>query len=254
MQSITIDRRFCGPPNSGNGGYVCGLLAACIDGGAEVTLHAPPPLEQRLDITTGSNGAVELRKGETVIATGRPASLEISHIPRASFREAEEATRRTPYDESNHSLPTCFVCGPARIQEDGLRIFPGPLYPEANTGAVAATWIPSTKLPCVDGRIAPEFVWAALDCPTGYAGLAARHLGLNGAETILLGRMAARIDKRPKPGDQCIIVAWPTGREGRKLLADSALLTSGGQLLAVARATWLLVDRQTQLGEGATPR
>ena len=46
MQSIRIDRRFCGPPNSGNGGYVCGLLAAHIDGGAEITLRVPPPLEQ----------------------------------------------------------------------------------------------------------------------------------------------------------------------------------------------------------------
>jgi len=27
MQTITIPRRFRGPPNSGNGGYVCGLLA-----------------------------------------------------------------------------------------------------------------------------------------------------------------------------------------------------------------------------------
>jgi len=254
MQSITIDRRFCGPPNSGNGGYVCGLLAAHIDGGAEITLHVPPPLEHRLDITAGTDGAVELREAETVIATGRPALLDISHIPPASFAEAEEAARRTPYDESNHSLPTCFVCGPARAQGDGLRIFPGPLHPEANTGAVAASWVPCANLVCGDGRIAPEFVWAALDCPTAYASLAARHLGLNGAETILLGRMAARIDERPRPGDQCIIVAWPTGRDRRKLLANSALLTPDGHLLAVARAIWLLVDRQTQLGNSAVPR
>ena len=24
--TLSISRRFCGPPNSGNGGYVCGLL------------------------------------------------------------------------------------------------------------------------------------------------------------------------------------------------------------------------------------
>ena len=254
MQSIRIDRRFCGPPNSGNGGYVCGLLAAHIDGGAEITLRVPPPLEQRLDITAGTDGSVELREAEIVIATGRPVRLDISHIPPATFSEAAEAARRTPYDESNHNLPTCFVCGPTRAQGDGLRIFPGPLRPEANTGAVAASWVPYASLARDDGRIASEFVWAALDCPTGYAGLAARHLGLSGAETILLGRMAARIDERPRPGDQCILVAWSTGRDGRKLLANSALLTPDGQLLAVARATWLLVDRQTQLGNSAAPR
>jgi len=249
MPSITIDRRFRGPPNCGNGGYVCGLLAAHIDGGAEITLRVPTPLEQRLDIAAGTDGTVELRDAEVVIATGRPVRLDLSHIPPATLPEAEEAARRTAYDESNHNLPMCFVCGPARAQGDGLRIFPGPLHPEANTGVVAASWVPYANLERDDGRIAPEFVWAALDCPTGYAGLAARHLGLRGAETILLGRMAARIDERPRPGDQCILVAWPTGRDGRKLLANSALLNSAGEILAVAQATWLLVDRKVQLGK-----
>ena len=35
MTSIIIDRRYCGPPNSGNGGYVCGRLARHIPGGAD---------------------------------------------------------------------------------------------------------------------------------------------------------------------------------------------------------------------------
>jgi hypothetical protein len=66
---------------------------------------------------------------------------------------------------------------------------------------------------------------------------------------MLLGRMSARINDRPHPGDQCVIVAWPTGRDGRKLFANSALLGPDGNLLGVAQATWLLVDRQVQLGE-----
>jgi hypothetical protein len=45
------------------------------------------------------------------------------------------------------------------------------------------------------------------------------------------------------------VVAWPTGRDGRKLFASSALLTSDGGLLAIAQATWLVVDRQVMLGE-----
>ena len=40
-----IRKRFCGPPNSGNGGYVCGLLANALGEPAQVTLHAPPPLD-----------------------------------------------------------------------------------------------------------------------------------------------------------------------------------------------------------------
>jgi len=35
---------FYGPPNSGNGGYVCGMLVHHITGAAEVTLRSPPPI------------------------------------------------------------------------------------------------------------------------------------------------------------------------------------------------------------------
>ena len=248
MSFISIDKRFCGPPNSGNGGYVCGLLAKHFPGSAEITLRAPPPLERELHIETRADGAVELHAAEKLIAAGRPVQLDIQDIPPATYSAAEDAARRTPYDESNHSLPTCFVCGPARKHGDGLRIFAGPLRPEASDGLVAATWVPYANLADTSGYVAPEFLWAALDCPSGYAGVGARQLGLNGSETILLGRMSARIDKRPKAGDQCIVVAWPTGRDGRKIFANSALLTRDGRLLAAAQATWLLVDRQTQLG------
>ena len=30
--SLVISSRFCGPPGSGNGGYVCGRVAAYLDG------------------------------------------------------------------------------------------------------------------------------------------------------------------------------------------------------------------------------
>ena len=243
MPSITIDKRFCGPPNSGNGGYVCGLLANHIGASVEVTLRAPPPLGRRLEIVAGADGALDLREGETILATGRAARTEISEIPSVSHSEAEDAVRRTPFDENSHKFPNCFVCGPARAPGDGLRIFAGPVAVRADlkTQAFAAPWVPSTNLAEYDGRVAAEFVWAALDCPTGYA--SAHGLALSGAETILLGRMSARINMRPEPGDRCVVVALPTGRDGRKLFASSALLRADGGVLAVARATWLLVGR-----------
>jgi hypothetical protein len=250
MKSVVIEKRFCGPPKSGNGGYVCGLLAAHIDGDAEVTLLAPPPLGQRLDVVAGDH-SVELRRGETTLAKGRSVRINLPEIPSVDFREAQDAVCRSPYDASRHPLPTCFVCGPARVDGDGLRIIPRPLRscPGCHIGTLAAPWVPYSNLASEDGAVASEFVWAALDCPTGFAGVGAQHLGITGAETILLGRMSARIESRPYPGDRCIIVAWPTGRDGRKLFANSALLSSDGRLLAAAQATWLLVDRQVQLGE-----
>jgi hypothetical protein len=250
MKPIVIEERFCGPPKSANGGYVCGLLAAHIAGDAEITLLAPPPLGERLDVVAGELG-VELRKEETTLATGRSAHIDVTEIPMVNFSEAEDAVRRSPYDASRHPLPTCFVCGPARVDGDGLRIIPRPLPPrtDCKIGSFAAPWVPCSNLASEDGAVASEFIWAALDCPTGFAGVGAQHFGMTGTEAILLGRMSARIDRRPYPGERCIIVAWPTGRDGRKLFASSALLGSGGEILAVAQATWLLVDQRVQLGE-----
>ena len=45
-RSVIIPSRFNGPPDSGNGGYSCGVLAAFIDGPARVRLHVPPPLDK----------------------------------------------------------------------------------------------------------------------------------------------------------------------------------------------------------------
>ena len=43
-ESITFDPRFCGPPDSGHGGYAYGRGAEFVSGTAEVTLPQPPPL------------------------------------------------------------------------------------------------------------------------------------------------------------------------------------------------------------------
>jgi hypothetical protein len=247
MQSITIDKRFRGPPTSANGGYVCGLVASAMGGSGEVTLRAPPPLGHSLEIVRGTDGSLELRNGQTLLATGRPALPHVGEIPAASFAEAEEAARRSPFaDQGTHLLPDCFVCGPARAEGDGLRLFVGPLSTSQGRRmeALAAPWVPSADLAGVDGRVSGEFIWSALDCPTGFAGMNARQ-----REPILLGRMAAHVDQRPRPGERCVVVAWPTGRDGRKLFASGALLGHDGETLAVAHATWLVVDRQVQLGQ-----
>ncbi len=118
MTSIVIDRRYCGPPNSGNGGYVCGRLARHIRGGAEVTLRAPPPLDKQLDIVAMDEGRFELHDGATVVATAQPASVELTRLEKASFDEARAAELSTAIKPHEHPLPTCFVCGPAAMVAD----------------------------------------------------------------------------------------------------------------------------------------
>ncbi len=47
--TMVIDKRFCGPPGSGNGGYVCGRLSQFIDAPAvTVRLLLPVPLDTEL--------------------------------------------------------------------------------------------------------------------------------------------------------------------------------------------------------------
>ena len=85
-------------------------------------------------------------------------------------------------------------------------------------------------------------IWAALDCPSGIAAAEAARLDQDTA--ILLGRMTAGLVTRPAAGDQCRVIAWLAGRDGRKLTAGSALLGPDGEVLAAASTLWLTVPRQ----------
>lgn len=248
MTEIIIDKRFCGPPHSGNGGYVCGRLAQHIPGGAEVTLRAPPPLDTPLAPIATDDGTWELRDGAKIVATGRAVGVELARLETASFAEASAAELLTPVKPHEHPLPTCFVCGPARAKGDGLRIFAGPLGRRSQTPVLAASWIPDPNLAAEDGLVASEFLWSALDCPTGFACNCDPQSNAVDKTPLLLGRMSARIDSRPRPGDRCIITAWPTGRDGRKRTAEAALHDEAGKLLAVAKTTWIAVGREVQLG------
>ncbi|MCS3729975.1 hypothetical protein [Bradyrhizobium betae] len=248
MTEIIIDKRYCGPPNSGNGGYVCGRLARHIPGAAEVTLRAPPPLDTSLDAIATGDGAWELRDGTKVVATGRAASVELARVETASFEEACAAELLTPVKPHEHPLPTCFVCGPARANGDGLRIFAGPLGRHSRNAVLAASWTPDPTLAAADGLVADEFLWSALDCPTGYACNYSQESDGFDKAPLLLGRMSARIEARPRPGERCIITAWSTGRDGRKRTAEAAARDEAGRLLAVAKTTWIEVGREVQLG------
>src|SRR5204863_395973 len=68
MNVLTIPSRFNGPAGVGNGGYVCGRIAAYIDGPATVTLRRPPPLDTPMTVERDDEGSVRVRHGRTLIA------------------------------------------------------------------------------------------------------------------------------------------------------------------------------------------
>jgi hypothetical protein len=235
-ETLTIDPRFNGPPDSGNGGYTCGSVARFVDApAAEVTLRLPPPIGRELQIAGGDGGAVTLLDGDIVIAEASPADLPAAAPPAVDTQEATRAVDDSPFiDEATHPFPTCFVCGPLRSAGDGLRIFAGPV---AQRDVFAAPWTPDPELAGGDGNLPSELVWAALDCPTSVP--VANDPDQLDFRPIVLARLAARILAPVRAGEAHTIVSWPVEIDGRKRHAGAALHNAGGELVAVARALWI---------------
>ena len=239
-EQITIERRFRGPPESGYGGYVCGVVAGFIGGEAEVTLKRPPPLDRRLEAVRLEDGAVALRDGEMVIAEGAPASVEIEIPKPVALPDAEAASRSYP-GFRQHVFPTCFGCGPQRSEGDGLRIFPGRVD---GRDIVAAPWTPDASLAGEGGTVRPEFVWAALDCPGAWALFDEPIEG----RPVVLGRMAAKPIAPVHAGEPHVVIGWALGGEGRRRFSGTALFSADGGLRAFARSTWIRLSRHPRPG------
>lgn len=225
---VRIDRRFCGPPDSGNGGYVAGLLAKALGGSdVEVTLRAPPPLGVELDLTAQGDEA-ELLHGEALIGSARRTAVTVNVPPPPCIADAGAAEARFA-GLRHHLFPGCFVCGPERTAGEGLRIFAGRIEPD---GAVAATWAPAADLADGEAKVAIEYLWAALDCPGYFAVREAARLAL-------LGRIGGVVHRRPAIGERLIVTGWPIDRDGRKHRVGTALHDTQGRLVAAANATWI---------------
>ena len=217
VEPLIIPARFNGPPDTGNGGYTAGLIASYLGGTVEVTLRTPPPLDTPLTVTRDGE-EVNVRHGDTLVATARPSEVT-EQVPATGYDEAVEVSKQYP-GFTAHPFPTCYTCGPER--EDGLRLFPGRL-PDGRTAA------PFT----VPSDVTPATVWASLDCPGGWS------VGIE-ARPYVLGRIAAHLYRVPEPGEHCVVTGQLLGQEGRKAFVASTLWPADGdQPYAVARATWI---------------
>jgi hypothetical protein len=224
-ETITIPGRFNGPRESGNGGYTSGVVASHLEGAVEVSLRSPVPLDEPLGLS-GDDEALRVLQGETLIAEARSLPNLDLEVPAAvSPEDARRASQdyRAPDDGI---FSNCFVCGRAR--EDSFEVFAGQVE---GREVVATPWTPPAWTAGGDGAVRPEFIWAALDCPTYFACHLEEELTLS-----MLVRQRAEMLAPVAAGEEHVVMAWPIEQDGRKRLAGAAVLSPRGETLAVAEA------------------
>ena len=231
---VTIQARYNGPDNSGNGGYCCGLIASQVehDGPRSSTLRQPPPLDTPLSWEKHTDDQVRLiTAGGAVVGESQPGEF-VRETPPLPSRDQVAAGEAAYPGHRHHPFGRCFTCGPLRDEGDGLRIFTGPIEPGSAT--TAATWVPHADHADADGVVPDEIVWAAIDCAGGWTADFTVH-------PTVLGRMTGQVLRAPAPGEPCVVTGVLAAHEGRKFLTDTALY-SGDELLARAEQVWIEID------------
>ena len=214
---MRIAARFNGPPGTANGGVTAGRLAAYVGAAAvEVTLRRPPPLDVDLRVDA-SGGTARLLDGDDLVAEAVPSHVDAGV---GAAVDVDQAASTVFAGWERHPFPTCFVCGTERT--DGLAVHPGPL----GDGRVAGVWAPAGD--------DPVLVWAALDCPGGWAAALA-------GRPLVLGRITVERSGEVRPGEPHVVTGRATVAEGRKVHTATALWSADGDLLARSRATWLAI-------------
>lgn len=231
---ITIDRRYEGPPNITQGGYISGRMAVYLDSDTvEVTMRNPTPMGKPLIMDIGTPDRVFLYHGDLLLNEARPAELDLEIPAPVTLEAARKASLR---HVTEMPYPNCFGCGSGRSEDDGLHLRSGPVE---GRDLVAIDWIPrAATVGAAEGETVPEpIVWASLECPI------ARALELGGMresdELILLGRITTRVNALPRVGDPCFFMGWPIERQGRKLEIAGSLNDAAGDILVLSRLTFI---------------
>lgn len=228
MSPLVIASRFCGPERSANGGYFAGCVAARAGCTVTVRLLQPPPLDTPFETPELVDGTLAVMSGSDRIGEARPATLILEPPALPGYFEAVEASRGY-LGFAHHRFPKCFVCGTQRPRGDGMRIFAGPI---AERALVAAPWVPDGSLDRGDGKVRPEFMSAALDCPGFYAVSPDDRM-------MLLGEITVHVSRVVRVGEPCTVVGWALESSGRRHTAGTAVLGEDGGVCGLARGVWI---------------
>src|SRR4029079_2951305 len=150
---------------------------------------------------------------------GPGAALDPPYRPTPEEAREAAASRPRAWPEA---FDTCWVCSP---REDGLGVIFGPLRERPDmTGAVLHAGAAET--------LAPEVVWAALDCPSYPPSL------WRNETPSLLASMRAEILAPVPAGKSLVVAGWTLGSDGRKHRSATAILAPEGRVLARAAGLW----------------
>lgn len=233
---VVIPDEVCGFSGVAFGGYVAGVLAARTGAGAaqpvRVDFRRPVPPGSRLRVRWAPDGERQLTDSAGLLhACARPGELKVDVPDAPSWAEAVAASQTYRAAAPADGID-CFGCGLERPTGRGLRQFPAPV---PGRELVAAAWEPATQLAGEDGTLPGELVWAALDCPGGWA---VRSLGPATGQAIT-AHLTGTVLRDVHVGQPHLVYAWLVSSAGRKHVAGTAVATLEGELCAVAEALWV---------------
>lgn len=235
--SVVIPARWNGPRRYGNGGYSAGVFARDFGRSARVVLRRPVPLERPLRIIAegGESRVFARRRLIAEVADWRDAPPILPPV-RPSMDAAEDAAARHPWTGMRHALSDCAICSPNR--RDGLGVVPGVLADAPEM--LAAPFHTDFRIadPLAPAVVSPEFVWAALDCPSFPAA------DLVAGRVRLLGTIAVNRLRDVYVGESLVVVSWTLGSGTRSVRTASALLGPDGELVASADNVWVAPRRR----------
>ncbi|MEV6363922.1 PaaI family thioesterase [Nocardia asteroides] len=246
-ETVTIPDPVHGYPQVAFGGYVAGLLAR--RSGAEtvrVDFRRAVPVATPLLLPVAEPGHATLTDADgTLLARALPAALELTAPPAPSWSAAERATAAA-LASTERQVTDCYGCGVECAPGHGLRLF---TWPVPNRPVVAGAWIPDAGLAGADGDLPPEIVWAALDCPGGFAAWMFQDMALGAVTAALTARQLRPVTA----GAEHLVHGWAIRGEGRKYTVGVAISTRAGELCALAEALWV-VPRDAAPAPSETPR
>ncbi|WP_159848827.1 PaaI family thioesterase [Nocardia sp. CY41] len=229
--SFTVPGHVRGYPGVAFGGYVAGLLAAA-SGAAQVRVdfRRAVSVDTPVVLATDGSGGVSLTDLDgAVLAEASASAVTVTPPPAPTWAAARAASATA---DVLRKMSHCYGCGAACAPGRGLRLSP---WAMSAHDMVVAAWTPDPLLAGPDGFLSTENVWAALDCPGGWAAMALRDLR-PGAVTAAL---TATQFEPVRAGDSYLSYGWPVSANGRKHTVGVALARPDGTLCALAEALWI---------------